>query len=175
MIYVFDANVLINAARDFYPIDRVPDFWLWLDRYMADGQQDQIKTIRPVLDEATASPGPYERESARWLRDRKDTLLIPNPAPRYVRTVWTQGYEQVSTPEVASTDALLIATALADPGGRVVVTMENAQRNRRRGRNRHVPHVCGLVGVQWLDFFELLRRLDFRTPAGRRREQLRQP
>ena len=30
MVYLLDANVLIDAHRDYYPIDRVPEFWDWL-------------------------------------------------------------------------------------------------------------------------------------------------
>ena len=27
LLYLLDANVLIDADRDYYPIDRVPEFW----------------------------------------------------------------------------------------------------------------------------------------------------
>lgn len=30
MLYLLDANVLIDANRDYYPISRVPEFWDWL-------------------------------------------------------------------------------------------------------------------------------------------------
>ncbi len=30
MLYLLDANVLIDADRDYYPIDRVPEFWDWI-------------------------------------------------------------------------------------------------------------------------------------------------
>ena len=30
LLYLLDANVLIDADRDYYPIDRVPEFWNWL-------------------------------------------------------------------------------------------------------------------------------------------------
>jgi hypothetical protein len=30
MIYLLDANILITASRNYYPIDRVPEFWEWL-------------------------------------------------------------------------------------------------------------------------------------------------
>ncbi len=175
VLYLSDADVLINAARDFYPLDRVPEFWDWLDSYMDDGQGDQIKTIREVLDEATISPGPREVISAKWLRSRAGKLVIPGPSPVDVQRVWKDGYEQVGSLERVSTDALLIATAAANPAGRTVVTMENAQRDRRRGRNRHIPHVCRIVGVPCVDLFELIRRLEFRTAEGRRRAQLQQP
>ena len=30
MLYILDANVLIDANRDYYPIQRIPEFWEWL-------------------------------------------------------------------------------------------------------------------------------------------------
>lgn len=30
MFYLLDANVLIDANRDYYPLGRVPEFWDWL-------------------------------------------------------------------------------------------------------------------------------------------------
>ena len=30
MLYLLDANTLIDAKRDYYPIQRVPEFWDWL-------------------------------------------------------------------------------------------------------------------------------------------------
>jgi hypothetical protein len=30
LLFLLDANVLINANRDYYPIDRVPELWEWL-------------------------------------------------------------------------------------------------------------------------------------------------
>ena len=35
VLYVLDANVFIDANRDYYPIERVPEFWDWLAE-MAD-------------------------------------------------------------------------------------------------------------------------------------------
>ena len=30
MQFLLDANVLIDAARDYYPFEMVPEFWAWL-------------------------------------------------------------------------------------------------------------------------------------------------
>ena len=29
-LYLLDANVLIDAQRDYYPFEMVPEFWDWL-------------------------------------------------------------------------------------------------------------------------------------------------
>jgi hypothetical protein len=30
VLYLLDANVMIRAHEDYYPIDRIPQFWTWL-------------------------------------------------------------------------------------------------------------------------------------------------
>ena len=30
MLYLLDANVLIRACHDYYPLDRLPGFWDWV-------------------------------------------------------------------------------------------------------------------------------------------------
>lgn len=40
MLYLLDANVLIDANRDYYPIERVPEFWDWL---VSQGLQGVVK------------------------------------------------------------------------------------------------------------------------------------
>ena len=48
MLYLLDANTLIDAKRDYYPIDRVPEFWSWL---VFKGQQGKIKIPIEVYEE----------------------------------------------------------------------------------------------------------------------------
>ena len=38
MLYLLDANVLIDANRDYYPIERIPEFWEWLLSLSTSGQ-----------------------------------------------------------------------------------------------------------------------------------------
>ncbi len=48
MLYLLDANVLITAHRDYYPVRRVPEFWDWLQHYAAAGT---VKVPSEILDE----------------------------------------------------------------------------------------------------------------------------
>lgn len=48
MLHLLDANTLIDAKRDYYPIDRVPEFWDWLNFH---GQQGNIKIPIEVYEE----------------------------------------------------------------------------------------------------------------------------
>jgi Domain of unknown function (DUF4411) len=59
-------------------------------------------------------------------------------------------------------DPFLVAYALRNPAIRVVVTTESSKPSRR-GANRHVPDVCGDLGVGSCNTFEMTRRLNFST------------
>ena len=50
MINILDANVLIDADRDYYPIERVPEFWEWL---AALGEQGLVKVPQEVYEAVT--------------------------------------------------------------------------------------------------------------------------
>ena len=38
MLFLLDTNVLIDANRDYYALDRVPEFWDWLVHFGTEGQ-----------------------------------------------------------------------------------------------------------------------------------------
>jgi len=48
LIYLLDANTLIDAKRDYYPISRVPEFWSWL---VYQVQQGNIKIPIEIFEE----------------------------------------------------------------------------------------------------------------------------
>ena len=40
MLHLLDANVLITAHNQYYPIDQVPEFWGWLQHQAASGHEN---------------------------------------------------------------------------------------------------------------------------------------
>ncbi len=46
MLYLLDANTLIDAKRDYYPIERIPEFWDWL---IHQGEQDKVPDVCKTL------------------------------------------------------------------------------------------------------------------------------
>ncbi len=48
MLYLLDANTLIDAKRDYYPIERVPEFWEWL---VYQGETGKIKIPTDIYEE----------------------------------------------------------------------------------------------------------------------------
>lgn len=57
MLYLLDANVLIDANRDYYPLDRVPEFWEWLEHQGRAGAAAVCREISAELvDDMAGSP-----------------------------------------------------------------------------------------------------------------------
>lgn len=71
---MLDANVLIDANRDYYPIKRIPEFWEWL---MFQGEQDLVKIPIEVFEEISSG----NDELATWIKtaDAKSSLLLAEP------------------------------------------------------------------------------------------------
>jgi hypothetical protein len=161
LLYLLDANVLIDANRDYYPLSRVPEFWEWLAHYSATGQ---VKLPVEVYEEIRDG----KDDLGIWARDNlvKRSLLLDEQADAsLVSRVVDQGYApDLTDDEVAKIgrDPFLIAYALADLGGRCVVTTERSRPSKQRA-NCKVPNVCDHFGVAWEDTFGFLRALDFRT------------
>lgn len=162
MLYLLDANVLIDANRDYYPIGRVPEFWDWL---VARATQQQVKIPLEVFEEILAG---REDDLTRWLNDNSDALLLEeNVDEALVAQVTEQGYGPDPTEEEierVGRDPFLIVYAL---GGaeRTVVTTEASKPSKQRA-NRHVPDVCDALDVPHCNTYEFIDALDFTT--GRR-------
>jgi hypothetical protein len=60
-LHLLDANVLIRAHERYYPIDRIPQFWVWLLE-MAEAMA--IKMPIQIYKEVAPSRGLL----AEWLR-----------------------------------------------------------------------------------------------------------
>ena len=86
MIDLLDANVLIDAHRDYYPMDRVPEFWDWL---AAMGQQGLVKVPREVYEKVTQANDAL----SRWLKENREILLLDAVVDGdLIRRVIDEGY-----------------------------------------------------------------------------------
>jgi hypothetical protein len=158
-LYLVDANVLIRAHEDYYPVDRIPQFWSWL---LIMGDLGAIKIPRVIFNEVTPPPGPL----TDWLKqpDVRE-LLVLNERPTGVQQVLSKGYapdlNDVEIEKVGK-DPFLIAAALAGPD-RVVVTKEVSKPKATRA-NRKIPDVCASLGVTAISDFKLYSILKFTIP-----------
>jgi hypothetical protein len=160
-LYLLDANVLIRAHEDYYPVDRIPPFWAWL---LDQAHSNVIKMPRVIFDEVTPPPGPF----ATWLtqKDVREALILNENIPvSIIRHVIDIGYApdltDVEVDEIGK-DPFLVASALSGTD-RVVVTVEVSKPSKKR-QNRKVPDVCRTFGIKSINPFELYRLLKFSIP-----------
>jgi len=158
-LHLVDANVLIRAHADYYPIDRIRPFWEWL---LAMAEAGRIKTPREIYEEIAGSPDLL----GQWLRrpEVRKAIILPEPTDgATVAAVISRGYapdlNDVEVEKIGR-DPFLVAAALGD-AGRIVVTREVSSPKKERA-NRKLPDVCMTMGVPWMNDFDLWRKLDFR-------------
>ncbi len=160
MLHLLDANVLIRAHEDYYPIDRVPQFWEWL---IQEANAGRIKMPFEIHDEIAISNGLLKD----WIVDRdvKEALLLDEEVDQNVfNRVLNEGYGLNLTDaelEEIGRDPFLTAYCIGQE--RTVVTKEVSRPSKQRGR-RKVPDVCTQFAVPWMNDFALYRVLNFRIP-----------
>ena len=167
MIYLLDANTLINAKNFYYPIDRIPEFWEWL---VHQGELGNIKIPLEIYEEfkdKRDQNGDMD-ELAVWAEqdEVKEALLLNEEANmEAVRRVTYEGYLPDPTDDQIETmgrDPFLISYALLDKENRCIVTSE-VSKPKKQGPNRHIPDVCRTLEVNCMDSHKLIRVLDFST------------
>lgn len=161
MLYILDANVLIDANRDYYPLGRVPEFWEWL---VNAGNNGLVKIPIEVYEEIKDG----KDDLAVWSKDSsvQNALLLQEECDvSIVAMTIDTGYAPDLTDvevEKIGRDPFLIAYARIAPDERCIVTTETSKPSRQRA-NRHLPDVCRQLAVKCCNTFELIRALDFRT------------
>jgi hypothetical protein len=159
MLYLLDANALINAHNGWFAINRVPEFWLWLLHHAAAG------TIKRPAETYGEVEGGTD-DLAAWMKvaDHKAVLrLAENADPGKVQLVLAKYAEDLTEDELISIgqDPFLVAAVLGHQE-RIVVTGEVSAPSKKRA-NRKVPDICNDLGVQWRTPVELIRELNFTT------------
>jgi Domain of unknown function (DUF4411) len=157
-LYLLDANVIIRAHEDYYPVDRIPQFWSWL---LDMAVTNVIKMPRVIFDEVKPSTGPL----ADWLKQAhvRETMILAEPVDvNHVQLVLAHGYapdlNDVEIEEIGK-DPFLIAAALAGPD-RAIVTREVSKPSKRRAERR-IPDVCSVFRIPVITDFGLYRTLNF--------------
>ena len=161
MLYLLDANVLIDANRDYYPLQRVPEFWEWLENA---GKNDFVKIPLEVYEEISDG----NDDLASWAKQEEIKAIlrfIEEVDVSLVSFATDQGYASNLTDdevEQIGRDPFLIAYTLKDNENRCLVTTEVSKPSRQRA-NRHLPDVCTDLGVRCCNTFEFVRALNFST------------
>lgn len=161
MLYLLDANVLIDANRDYYPIVRIPEFWDWLVHMGARGS---IKVPIEIFDEVKDGTD----ELASWIKEKqvKEALLFDREAdPVFVARAVEVGYAPDLTDDEVlklGRDPFLLGYAMIAPDDHCIVTTEVSKPTKTRA-NKHLPDAANSLGIKTCNTFQLTRSLDFRT------------
>ena len=159
MLYLLDSNVLIDANRDYYPLERVPEFWEWLLHITG---LMRVRIPAEIYDELKEGNDALKD----WVVDFKDNIvLVETVSKEAVSRVSNEGYaDDLNEVEIEKIgmDPFIIAYAMEDIENRCVVTTEASKPKRKRA-NRHMPDVCDSLSVKCCNTFEFLRKMDFRT------------
>ena len=164
MLDLLDANVLITANSTYYPLDQIPEFWSWVHH---QGNANRLKIPREIMEEIKAGRKDDD-PLLDWISipEIETSLMLDElVGVALVQHVVSAGYAaDLSDDEVdkIGRDPFLIAYALADPGGRTVVTTEVSRPSAQR-HNRKVPDVCQSLGAISCGPFALNKALGFRT------------
>lgn len=162
MVHLLDANTLIDANRDYYGLDTVPQFWDWLI-YM--GNQGEVKIPIEIYEELKRGNDAL----TEWVKreDVEEALLYGQEAdPAIVGQVLDTGYGQDLSDiqiEKIGRDPFLISYALVDPENIAIVTTEVSKPSTTEPSNKRVPDVCYALGISHLHTFRFTKALGFNT------------
>lgn len=159
VLYVLDANVLMEAHRRYYAFDLCPGFWECLEHYCGEGCVVSIDRVRDEVQDGDAL--------ADWVASAPEAFFVSTAEPEVVRLyqdimAWVQSQPQFLEAAKArfarGADGWLIA--YAHWRGATVVTHERYDRNVRK--KVPIPNVCREFGVSYRDTFDMLRSLEVR-------------
>lgn len=164
MLYLLDANVLIDAHNKYYAFDMVPEFWDWLLHCaIAETIAMPLETFEEVRGGADAKKDLLNQwvcrddvEELLVLQEEINTDALANVMAAYGADLNDNEIEQVGR------DPFLIAYGHVATASRCVVSNEVSKPSKQRA-NQKVPDVCRKLGVQCCDTFTRLRQLGFRT------------
>ena len=157
MKHLLDSNTLIEAKNRYYGMTICPGYWAWI---LQQHQALEIASIVPVRDELAKG----NDDLTQWVKS--NAQLFEDASDE--RTQVAFGYivakiaEQAPLMKVGAleeflegADPWLIAKAMTT--GAVVVTHEVYNPDIKRKYT--IPNVCSLVGVSYMNTFELLGKL----------------
>ena len=160
MLYLLDANVLIQANQDYYPLDRMPKFWDWM---IGQGNANLLNMPYEIWNEiAGSAKGTPLRDWINQEPVKQALLLVEQVSQSLLNRVFDEAYApDLSDSEIeqAAQGPFLIAYAMAAEG-RIVVTKEVSKITQIRG-NRRVPDACDILKVKWTTDFNMYRDLKF--------------
>lgn len=153
MMFLLDANVLIEAKNRYYAFDIAPGFWRWLENAHSRGVACSIERVREELLEK-------DDELSDWSRDHRDFFFPLDGRTAQVfskLSAWAQSQDftddALNAFAAGTADFMLVAHASAHSC--TVVTHEKAGTGSRK--RVKIPDACVALDVPCVDTFDMLR------------------
>lgn len=158
--YVLDADVLITANRSYYAPDICPSFWQHLIQAHQEGYLISIDRVRDEILDGNDNLLEWVKEEAVDMFASSTELSVSNLYAQI--SDWVQQNSQFTNAAkvefAGSADGWLVAYACVNNG--TVVTLETFNANIRR--RVKLPNVCRQFDIEYIDTFEMLRRIGIR-------------
>jgi len=157
MLYCLDTNVFFTPSNFYYPMDFSPAYWDMIDKHIEDGS---VLILDQVYKELTKG----ESAVTEWIKERKDDALVKKfhdeetqkEYKKIVDYVAGDGYKpEVVAEFLSGADPWIIAACKAHQ--LVLVTKETYSTSKKKVK---IPNICREFDVEYIDDFELIRRLE---------------
>ena len=158
--YILDTGVFIQAKRSYYAFDLAPKFWESLIYHADNGQVYSIDKVKQELEKG-------KDDLTEWAISHFDYAFASTDESDAIQAyrdviAWVNAQDQfldyAKTEFADCADGWLIAYAKAKSN--IVVTEERYEPARRN--KIKIPNVCEALNVEYIDTFEMLRRLGVR-------------
>lgn len=155
MIYLLDANTLIEAKNRYYGMHICPGYWSWVLRSHEQGVVASIATVGDELKRGNDELAHWAKQNAAIFMAVSDeaTQAAFVRVASHVASQAAQMKPGALEEFLGGADPWLIAKAMTLPDF-VVVTHE--QFNLQMRRKFSIPNVCQPFGLPWLDTFAVL-------------------
>ena len=155
--YLLDANVFIEANKDYYRLSFFDAFWEWL---IKGNEQGKAFSVNAVYDEIK------ERQDmvSTWAENNKSIFIKQNnESIKQFTTVtnYINGLDKDQSQKDAflksTADIELIAHALAD-NQYTIVTHEKYIENENKHSKIKIPNVCKSFNLNYFNTFDMLEK-----------------
>ena len=155
MIYLLDANTLIEAKNRYYSMSICPGYWAWILQSHGQGVVASIETVGQELQRGNDELAAWTQthKNLFWTVSDEATQKTFTKVANYVVNSATQMKAGAVDDFLSGVDPWLIAKAMTMPDS-VLVTHE--QLNLHAKRKFIIPNVCQQFGVKWVDTFQVL-------------------
>lgn len=158
MIYLLDANTLIEAKNKHYGMDFCPAYWEFLDN---EAGKTTLASIDMVLGELEE----YGDSLSEWSKEREESLFIVHSESEDIQKKFIEIADYVNQHKIYSESEKARFLSGADPwliaagnvlGASIVTHEALVPSNSTKVK---IPNVAKEFNVSWIDPFEMIRGL----------------